>query len=155
MLTRTAIASLILGGLAFSAPVMAADQPAPPMAGKMHKMSDPVEARITSLHARLNITADQEGAWSQVADAMRDNAKSHEDLVKTKQANEATMTAAEDMAAYAEIAQNHADGVKKLAQAFQTLYDGLSADQKKAADEEFRAHKQRVRHRAHGAAEQH
>jgi hypothetical protein len=152
------MASLILGGLAFAAPVMAADQPAPPTAAKMHKMAkmaDPVEARIASLHDRLNITADQEGAWSQLAGTMRDNAKSHEDLVKAKQANEATMTAVEDLAAYAEIAQNHADGVKKLAQAFQTLYDGLSADQKKTADEEFRAHKQRVRHRAHGAADQH
>ncbi|MEJ0072350.1 MAG: hypothetical protein WDO24_30760 [Pseudomonadota bacterium] len=37
-----------------------------------------VEARITKLHADLKITRDEESAWSQVAQAMRDNASNME-----------------------------------------------------------------------------
>jgi hypothetical protein len=39
--------------------------------------------------------------------------------------------------AYADIAQAHANGVKKLAGAFSGLYSVMSDDQKKQADEVF------------------
>jgi hypothetical protein len=48
------------------------------------------------------------------------------------------ISALDDMKQYAEITQAHADGTKKLVDAFQPLYDSMSADQKKLADTTFR-----------------
>lgn len=106
--------------------------------------TDPVEAQITRLHNQLHITSAQAEQFNAVAQIMRDNRTAHADLVKEKRQNETTMTAVEDLQAYAQIAQTHADAVKKLSVAFETLYGSLSDSQKKAADEAFRQHKRRV-----------
>jgi hypothetical protein len=124
-------------------PAMAADT-APTTQSRAKTGIDPVEAQVTRLHDQLHITAAQTEQFNALAQVMRDNRTSHAEQVKEKRQNEANMTALEDMQAYAEIAQNHADGAKKLATAFETLYSSLSDDQKKAADEAFRQHKRRV-----------
>jgi protein CpxP len=41
------------------------------------------------------------------------------------------------MKQYATIAQAHADGIKKLVDAFEPLYSSLSPEQKKLADQTF------------------
>ena len=47
------------------------------------------------------------------------------------------VSAVEDMKQYATIAQAHADGMKKLVDAFDPLYSSLSPEQKKLADATF------------------
>jgi hypothetical protein len=97
-----------------------------------------VEQRITTLHASLKITPDEEKAWNGVAQAMRENATAMDKLVA---ANRTTppqnMTAVQDLQSYQQFAQAHVDGLKNLTSAFSTLYDGMPDAQKKNADEVF------------------
>ena len=68
---------------------------------------------------------------------MRENAKELDLAIDKRTANAASATAIDDLNAYADIAQAHADGVKKLASAFSGLYSVMSDVQKKEADEAF------------------
>ena len=95
-----------------------------------------VEARIKSLHDRLKITSAQEPQWNAVAQAMRENAQTMESAIQQRHQT-ANMTAIDDLKAYQAIAQAHLQNVQKLIPAFQTLYDTLSPEQKKAADDAF------------------
>jgi hypothetical protein len=101
---------------------------------------DRVEARIKMLHTKLNITPAQEELWNKVAQAMRDNAKAMEPLIKARSEKAPTMTAIDDLKSYSEIADAHADGLKKFIQAFEPLYAAMSDAQKKSADKLFRQH---------------
>jgi protein CpxP len=99
---------------------------------------DASEARITDLHAKLKITPAQEDLWSGVTRVMRTNAQAMEPLRKTRSEKAPTMTAVEDFTSYAEIADVHADGIKKFVPVFAALYDSMSDAQKKNADTIFR-----------------
>ncbi len=150
-----ASAFAVMVALAMANPVLAqqAEQPAPQampghMHGQAHGRHDPVEARIAELHQKLQITPEQEPQWNAVAQIMRDSQKAAAELIQEKRQNEASMTAIDDLRAYADIAENHAAGVRKLADAFGTLYASMPDSQKKVADEVFRQHKRRsMRHR--------
>jgi periplasmic protein CpxP/Spy len=97
-----------------------------------------VEQRITQLHAELKITPDQESKWNSVAQAMRDNAANMEKLVAEKrQQGPQNMSAVDDLKTYQEFTQAHLDGLKNLTSAFSSLYDSMSDQQKKNADEVF------------------
>jgi len=96
-----------------------------------------VEARIKDMHTRLMITQAQEDQWSKVAKVMRDNAKQMDALAKTR-TERAAMSAVQDLKSYGELSEAHADGIKKVTPVFSTLYDSMSATQKKAADGVFR-----------------
>ena len=145
MLVAAALAAM--GGLA--APAHAADPapaaapaPAPAAApAPRHQAQEGVEARIKDLHDKLHVTAAQTAQWNAVADVMRENAKSYEELIRDKHGDPATMTAVDDLHFYQILAEHHAEGVKKLAAAFDGFYGSLSPEQKKTADEVFRAHK--------------
>ena len=102
--------------------------------------ADRVEARIKELHTKLKITPAQEELWNNVAQVMRDNAKTMEALIKARSEKARTMTAVEDLKSYGEIAEAHADGLKKFIPAFEPLYAGMSDAQKKSADKLFRQH---------------
>ncbi|HEY0523476.1 MAG TPA: Spy/CpxP family protein refolding chaperone [Stellaceae bacterium] len=102
--------------------------------------ADVVEARITALHDELKITPAQSAQWNDVAQVMRENAHSMETLVRQRSRNAQAMTAIDDLRSYEEIAEAHADGVKRLLPAFQALYDTMSPEQKKTADAAFRHH---------------
>ncbi len=130
--TRTATALLIMASLA-SVPAFAQEA----MAGK----SGGLETRISTLHEQLKITPDQEKKWDAVAKTMRHDSEESRKLVVEKRKDEATLTAVADLNAYAEIAEAHAKHAKHLAKAFSALYDSMSDDQKKVADEVFRKHK--------------
>jgi hypothetical protein len=58
-------------------------------------------------------------------------------LFEERRAN-ANISALDDMQQYASIAQAHADGMKRLVDAFEPLYNSMSAEQKKLADTTFR-----------------
>jgi len=100
-------------------------------------MKKHVEMRIKMLHDRLMITKDQEAAWNDVANAMRDNETQLSGLIADRQKNTGTMTAVEDMQSYQKIAQAHADGIGKVIGPFTTLYNSMSDAQKKNADKVF------------------
>jgi hypothetical protein len=96
-----------------------------------------VEQQIKSLHAKLKITPAEETQWGAVANAMRDSAKDLDAAIDKRASNRNAATAVDDLNAYGEIAQSHADAVKKLASAFAPLYAAMPDDQKKAADDVF------------------
>jgi hypothetical protein len=102
--------------------------------------ADRAEARIKELHTKLKITKDQEDLWSKVADAMRDNEKMMEPLHKARSEKAKTASAVDDLKSYSEIADAHAEGLKKFIPVFAALYDSMSDDQKKNADTVFRTH---------------
>ena len=92
---------------------------------------------LPSCMNQLKITAAQTDQWNAVAGAMRDNAKTMSDLMEKRKAAAPNASAVDDLQAYQEMAQAHADGLKQLVPAFQALYAALSDDQKKTADKLF------------------
>jgi periplasmic protein CpxP/Spy len=95
-----------------------------------------VEDRIAYLHAQLKITPAQETQWNTFADVMRSNGETMGQLFRQRKAA-TNVSALDDMKQYAQIAQAHADGMKKLVDAFDPLYSGFSPEQKKLADVTF------------------
>jgi len=89
----------------------------------------PVERHINDLHAALKITPAEELS-EQVASTMRENAKDL-DGRSTSGAKAATASAIDDLNAYADIAQAHANGVKKLSSAFSGLYSRCPMSRKR------------------------
>ena len=104
------------------------------------KRDGAVEQHIKDLHAKLKITAAEEPKWQEVADTMRESAKELDKAIDKREAAMGSATAVDDLKSYAEIAQAHANGVKKLASAFSGLYSMMSDDQKKEADAVFSHH---------------
>ncbi len=117
-------------------------QTAAPQAGVPAVDSQPesVEQRITDLHMSLKINPDEEKAWNNVAQAMRENASAMEKLIaeRTIQAPQ-TMTAIDDLKSYEKFTQEHANGLKNLIASFETLYNSMPDVQKKNADMVFRS----------------
>jgi hypothetical protein len=109
-------------------------------------VSDRVEARITELHAKLHITADQAPQWEAFAAVMRENAQSIHALMVDKHQNAAAMSAVDDLTSYQDIAKAHVDGLAKLIPTFQALYATMSDRQKKTADMLFGQHEHREMH---------
>jgi len=99
-----------------------------------------VEARIKELHAKLKITPAQEDLWKNVTQVMRDNEKTMEALHRGRTEKAETMTAVDDVKSYAEIANAHAEGLKKFVSVFEALYTNMSDEQKKNADTVFSSH---------------
>jgi periplasmic protein CpxP/Spy len=97
-----------------------------------------VEQRIVTLKAALKVTPEQEPKWTAVAQAMRDSSVQMEKLVATKRAipPEKT-TAVDDLKTYQEFTEVRLEGLKKVNSSFKSLYDSMTAEQKKNADMVF------------------
>ncbi|MGF6901272.1 protein CpxP [Paraburkholderia sp. GAS348] len=95
-----------------------------------------VEDRIAYLHTQLKITPAQESQWNAFADVMRSNGQTMGQLFQQRKAD-TNLSALDDMKQYATIAQAHADGMKRLVDAFDPLYNSFSPEQKKLADVTF------------------
>jgi periplasmic protein CpxP/Spy len=145
------VAILALGTAALAAPtdtsasaplrVAQATPPAAPPSGAApvkprRSMADRVESRIKSLHDHLKITSAQEPQWNAVAQVMRENAQSIDAVVQQRHQTP-EMTAVDDLKAYQAIQEAHVKNVQRLIPPFQALYDTLSPEQKKAADDAF------------------
>jgi periplasmic protein CpxP/Spy len=115
----------------------AADASGSAMAKSDAKRDNAVEKHIKEMHVTLKITSAEESQWNAVAATMRESAKDLDRAIDKRAANVASATAIDDLNSYAEIAQAHANGVKKLASAFAVLYSAMSDDQKKEADQVF------------------
>ena len=147
-------AATVFGALALPA---AAQTPAPtsteaPKHHAHHEAMDPaaaVEKHIADQKTALKITDAQAAQWEAFAAAIRENAKEAEARHQAHEAAAAgNQTAVDDLKAYADAAAAHADGIKKLAAAFETLYTSMSPEQKKNADDYF-AHRAQQRERSH------
>jgi vacuolar-type H+-ATPase subunit I/STV1 len=143
------LASTFLIGAAYAqSPAQSAGAPpsrdasTPAMMKADAKRNMEVERHIKDLHAKLKITPAEESQWVAVAQTMRDNANELDKAIDKREANVNNATAIDDLNAFGEIVQTHADDIKKLSTAFSPLYASMSDDQKKVADEEFsgRAH---------------
>jgi hypothetical protein len=132
------VALIVLVGTTLS---LAASKSATPKA-------DRVEVRIKELHTVLNLTPAQEELWNNVAQVMRDNAKTMDTLI-TARKNAKPMNAVEDFKSYGEITQAQADGTKKFMPGFEALYNSMSDTQKKNADTVF-AHRDLKKSKAKG-----
>lgn len=130
-----------------------ADQPmqttAPHAKGGMLS-ADRAERRIRELHEKLGITQEQEGLWGTVAQTMRDNGKTFETSMADRSARlkDKNLTAVDDLKSFQVIADQHADGLKRLIPAFEELYAAMTPDQQKRADHVFGEH-QRHAHMSH------
>jgi protein CpxP len=139
-----ALASTFLIGSAYAQPA-AAPASSPPPAAKSSpaamakgdaKRDMRVERQIKDLHAKLKITPAEETQWAAVAKTMRDSAGDL-DVAIDKRKSMSSATAIDDLNAYGDIAQAHADSVKKLSASFSPLYASMSPEQKMTADEVF------------------
>ncbi|CAG4887094.1 Spy/CpxP family protein refolding chaperone [Paraburkholderia gardini] len=119
-----------------------------PASGAAH-YEQRVEQRITYLHTQLKITPEQEPQWKTFADVMRTNGETMAGLYEQRMANP-NQSALDDMKQYSAIATAHADGTKKLVDAFEPLYTSLSPDQKKLADTTFHHPSRAEGHHKHG-----
>jgi protein CpxP len=101
-----------------------------------------IDALIDQLHDSLKITADQEPLWHGVTKVMRENAATMSRLAQERAERAQTATAFDNLKSYAEIAEAHAAGTRRMIPVFEGLYESMSPEQKRAADAEFRGHLQ-------------
>jgi periplasmic protein CpxP/Spy len=106
-------------------------QPAPPAAG-----DQTVERQITDLRRKLNITPAQQAQFDALAQAMRQNAEAMSTLAQQEPQN-AKPNAVEAIRAAGRFAGAEAEGLKQLLPPLQALYESLSDQQKRAADQVF------------------
>ncbi len=140
--------TFLISGAYAQSPALSSGAPPSPNASPAAMMKSDakrdmkVERHIKDLHAKLKITPAEESQWATVAKTMRDSAKELDIAIDKREAIINNATAIDDLNAYGDIAQAHADAVKKLSAVFSPLYTSMSDDQKKMADEVFaqRAH---------------
>jgi periplasmic protein CpxP/Spy len=148
---RHVLAAALLGSVALApafaqAPSGTTPNPASPPAAKPQQTAKQdaagVEAHIAQLQKKLKVTAEQKPQWDAFAQVMRDNATQFAVMTKSRSEKMKSLNAVDDLRSYQEIAQAHADGLKRLTTAFQAVYDTMSPEQKKNADTVFHDHKQ-------------
>lgn len=138
--------TLLIGGAFTQSPARAAGAASAPDAPPSDaKRGLAVENHIKDMHAKLKITPGEESQWTVVAQTMRDSAVQLDKAIDRRETIVDNAPALDNLNAYGDIAQAHADGVKKLAAAFSPLYASMPDDQKKVADDVFaqRSHKPR------------
>jgi hypothetical protein len=134
-------AGLLLAIATLAAPASAATPGQPQTSAHVMTVAahTSVDTRINSLHARLQITTQQEPLWQPVAQVMRDNASTMDSLRQSRTTNANSMNAIDDLKSYGQVIDAHADGIKKLTSAFEALYNSMSDTQKHNADLIFRS----------------
>jgi hypothetical protein len=91
----------------------------------------------------LRITPAEEPQWNQFAEVMRENAREMDQAYMQRAEQFPTMNALQNMQSYAQLAEEHAEHVKKLIPAFEALYNSMPEQQKQLADQVFRANAER------------
>jgi hypothetical protein len=139
--SRSVVAGLLTGWLIIvgSPAGMAGGQP-PTVSGVVLAQARPnppppnIEASITSLHQRLQITPAQEAPFGAVANAIRANARAEATAPHQPAAN---ASAVDELRAEIQYDEMELAGLKKLLPALEALYASLSPAQKQAADMAF------------------
>jgi protein CpxP len=143
MLVAVLASTFVFGGVVAQTPDQPASRhastnsPGPAIPNSDAKRDGEVEKHIKDLHGTLGITPAEEPQWNKVAETMRENATDLDRAIDKRDAAVASATAIDNLSSYGDIIQAHANGVKKLANAFSGLYSAMSDDQKKVADEVF------------------
>ena len=122
-----------------AAPPAAASSPMAghPVAGK--NAAERVEHRINELHAQLRITPAERQQWDQFVEVMRENARDMDQAFIQRAQQFQSMNALQNMQSYEQIAEAHARHLQKLVPAFENLYNAMPDQQKRLADQVFRA----------------
>jgi periplasmic protein CpxP/Spy len=122
-----------------AAPPAAASSPMAghPVAGK--NAAERVEHRINELHAQLRITPAERQQWDQFAETMRENARDMDQVLMQRSQQFPSMNALQNMQSYEQLAEAHARHLQKLVPAFEDLYNAMPDQQKRLADQVFRA----------------
>lgn len=120
------------------APAVTDQTPARPRARRAMVHQPPsfaalTDFRIADLHKRLQITAAQEPQFNAMAEVMRANAQSADDLLH-EESQETDRTAVSGLRWYERLTEGHAQALHKFVPAFAALYGVLSDSQKKTAD---------------------
>ncbi|HYC14794.1 MAG TPA: Spy/CpxP family protein refolding chaperone [Stellaceae bacterium] len=147
-LAALALAASLAGGTALTLAVAPADaqsqQPQQQQKAPRHNfsMSRHIEGRIAYVKAELKVTDAQAPLWNKVADTMRSNAKAMDDIFASmrRDPNAPAPSAVDRLEMRSRLAAARAQGDQQLLAAFKPLYDNLSPDQKKAADDLFGSH---------------
>jgi periplasmic protein CpxP/Spy len=147
MIRHSMIVAALLGSVALAAPALAqasagaTPNPAAPVAAKPQQTGKQdaagVDAHIAQLQKKLQITEQQKPQWDAFAQVMRDNATQFGVITNSRHEKMKALNAVDDLRSYQEIAQTHADGLKRLTAAFQAVYDSMSPEQRKNADSVF------------------
>lgn len=95
------------------------------------------EAQIKLLQNTLSITEAQEELWSNLTQAMRENAIDMDILTRDRVENAKPMNAVEHMKFHGRITEAHLDQFKKFVVPFEALYDSMSDEQKDSTDKLF------------------
>jgi protein CpxP len=105
-----------------------------------------LEGRIAYLRAELKITDAQAPAFDKVAQAMRENSQALAGAMQKMRGNrDQPRSAVEHLEARAEFDKLRVQSSERFLAAFKPLYDSLSPDQKKSADELLASHHHRHR----------
>lgn len=123
---------------AATAPASSSSSSMPAAKTHAQKRMDNVEQRIADQHAELKITDAQSTPWNAYAQVIRDNAQKTGQAFRDRADKLSTMNADDSMKSYAALAQEHADGMKNLSNAWSALYAVLSPEQKETADAMYR-----------------
>ena len=119
------------------APQKAAPQKAPQAQAQPAPGAAPnVEEQVADLRKQLNVTAAQQPQFDALASAIRQNAQDMSANMPPPGQN-AALNAVEGMRMAQKLAQSEADSLNRLLPPLQALYDTLSPDQKKVADQLF------------------
>ena len=145
-LSALALVAMLAGGTAVALGPVAADAQSQQQQQKpAHRAAfDPgrdVDGRIAYLKADLKITDAQSPLFDKVANVMRENAKAMGEAAQSLRGDpNQPRTAITRLEVRAKFAQLRADGETKMLAAFRPLYQAMSPDQQKAADEMFEHH---------------
>lgn len=140
-LTALALAAVLAGGTAVALGPVVADAQSQPQQQQQprHAAFAPgrhVEGRIAYLKAELKITDAQQPLFDAVANVMRENARVMRDAFQGMRGDQdQSRNALARLEARAKFTQLRADGEAKMLAAFRPLYQAMSPDQQKAADE--------------------
>ena len=139
----TGVAGLpIQQALAQAANPAPAAPPAPGQPQRPHReFRSHIDGRIAFLKAELKITPEQEAQWQKVAQTMRQNSQERRQSFEQMRANrDQPRTALQHLELQARMAATRAQQTDRFLAAFRPLYDSLSPDQKKAADDLMTPH---------------
>ena len=138
MLRKPLLAGAVLGavGLAVSGGLVTSLGQSPPVQHRFHAPGQHVEGRIAFLKAELKITDAQQPQFDKVAAAMRDNAAAMRQVFESMPGSGDTPpNAVQRLEMRAKFAALRAQASQRTLDAFKPLYDSLSDEQKKTADE--------------------
>jgi periplasmic protein CpxP/Spy len=108
-------------------------------------------ARIAYIKTALKITPAQEAAFDKYAQAIRDNAQQmQQSFTQMRDQRGQAMNALDRVQQRAKFAQQRDQAEQRYLAAFRPLYESLSADQKKVADDLATPHFGRFGHFRHG-----